>query len=66
MGNNRTEERLGLDWILEVLRDLTNFARANDMHALASKADEAMRAAEVEIAARAPEETMQPRTGSLH
>lgn len=66
MGNNRTEERSGLDWILEVLRDLTNFARANDMHALASKADEAMRAAELEIAARNPAETEPPRHGSLH
>lgn len=66
MGNNNAEERIGLDWILEVLRDLTDFARANDMPALASKADEAMRAAEVEIAARRPAEGASGEHGSLH
>ena len=66
MGNKEPEERMGLDWILEVLRDLTTFARANDMPALASKADEALRAAEVEIAARKHKESAPSGHGSLH
>ena len=40
------------DWIFDVLRDLKAYALANGLPALAAKADEAIRVAEVEIAAR--------------
>ena len=55
-----------MDWILEVLRDLTDFARANDMPVLASKADEAMRAAEAEIAAQNRKGDTPDQQGNLH
>ncbi len=42
---------MGHEWILEVLRDLSSYARANGLAALASKADEALRVAQLEIAA---------------
>lgn len=40
---------MGHEWILEVLRDLSSYARANGLAGLASKADEALRVAQVEI-----------------
>ncbi len=44
---------MGFDWIFDVLQDLKTFAFANNLPVLASKADEALRAAEAEIGARA-------------
>lgn len=43
---------MGYEWIFDVLRDLRTFAHANDMPALAHKADEAIAAAKAEIEAR--------------
>ena len=40
---------MGHEWILDVLRDLSSYARANGLTALASKADEALRVARAEI-----------------
>lgn len=40
------------DWILDVLRDLRAYATANAMPALATKAEEALRVAEAELASR--------------
>ena len=40
---------MGHQWIFEVLRDLSSYARANGLPALASKADEALRVARAEI-----------------
>lgn len=40
---------MGHDWIISVLRDMTSYARANGLPALATKAEEALRVAEVEI-----------------
>ncbi|MBE2277479.1 MAG: hypothetical protein IAE87_14440 [Rhodobacteraceae bacterium] len=40
------------DWIFDVLRDLRTYALANGLPALAAKAEEALRVAEVEIAAQ--------------
>jgi hypothetical protein len=39
------------DWILDVLTDLRSYARANDLPALADKADEVLQVARMEIAA---------------
>jgi hypothetical protein len=41
---------MGHDWIFDVLKDLTSYARANGLPALASKAEEALRVAEAEVA----------------
>ena len=40
---------MGHDWIISVLKDLSSYARSNGLPALATKADEALRVAEVEI-----------------
>ncbi|NBZ87236.1 hypothetical protein [Stagnihabitans tardus] len=58
MGNNKPGEHMGFEWIFDVLRDLKSFASANDMPALAHKADEAIAAARAELEARsdAPKE----------
>jgi len=40
---------MGHEWIIEVLRDLSVYANANGLPALAGKAEEALRVAEVEI-----------------
>ena len=40
---------MGHEWIFDVLKDLASYARANGLPALAGKADEALRVAEVEI-----------------
>jgi hypothetical protein len=39
------------DWILEVLTDLQRYAQANDLPALADKAEEVLQVARREIAA---------------
>lgn len=52
MGNNKPGEHMGLEWIFDVLRDLKSFAAANDMPALAHKAEEALATAKAEIEAR--------------
>jgi hypothetical protein len=39
------------DWIFEVLQDLRSYAQKNGLPALAAKAEETLRVAEVEIAA---------------
>ncbi len=49
---------MGHEWILEVLRDLSSYARANGLAALASKADEALSVAQQEI-----ETACQPTSG---
>ncbi len=41
---------MGYDWIFDVLADLKSFAEANNMPALAAKADEALKVAKDEIA----------------
>jgi hypothetical protein len=41
---------MGHDWIFDVLRDLRAYALTNDLPALAAKAEEALRVAEVEVA----------------
>ncbi|MEO6301443.1 MAG: hypothetical protein ABIV25_06300 [Paracoccaceae bacterium] len=38
------------EWIFEVLKDLTAYARANGLPALAVKVEEALQVAEVEVA----------------
>ncbi len=53
MGNNSPGERMGYEWIFDVLKDLKSFASANDMPERAHKADEAIAAAKAEIEARA-------------
>ena len=40
---------MGHEWIFDVLKDLASYARANGLPALAHKAEEALRVAEVEI-----------------
>ncbi len=40
---------MGHEWIFDVLRDLSVYARANGLTALAGKAEEALRVAEAEI-----------------
>ncbi len=40
------------DWIFDVLRDLQAYASANGLPALAAKAEEALRTAELELIAR--------------
>ena len=40
---------MGHEWIFDVLKDLASYARANGLPALAGKAEEALRVAEVEI-----------------
>ena len=40
---------MGHEWVISVLTDLTSYARANGLPALATKAEEALRVAEVEI-----------------
>ena len=40
---------MGHEWVISVLTDLRSYARANGLPALATKADEALRVAEVEI-----------------
>lgn len=39
------------EWVYDVLRDLKSYAEANGLLALAAKAEEALRVAQVEIAA---------------
>lgn len=39
------------DWIFDVLKDLRAYALANNLPALAAKAEEALRTARIEIAA---------------
>ena len=55
MGNNKPGERMGFEWIFDVLKDLKSFAAANDLPELAHKADEAMATAKAEIEARQEE-----------
>jgi hypothetical protein len=43
---------MGHDWIFDVLKDLRTYALTNDLPALAAKAEDALRVAEVEIAAQ--------------
>jgi hypothetical protein len=43
---------MGHDWIFDVLKDLRTYALSNDLPALAAKAEDALRVAEVEIAAK--------------
>lgn len=43
------------DWIFDVLKDLSDYARRNGLVALAQKAEETLRVAETEIAAAATE-----------
>ena len=40
---------MGHEWIISVLKDMTSYARANGLTALATKAEETLRVAEVEI-----------------
>ena len=40
---------MGYDWIFDVLEDLKSFAEANNMPALAAKADEALKVAKEEV-----------------
>jgi hypothetical protein len=49
---------MGHDWIFDVLRDMRIYALSNDLPALAAKAEDALRVAEVEIAEKT-------RTGSV-
>lgn len=42
---------MGHEWIIDVLKDLSSYARANGLPALAGKAEEALRVAEAEIPA---------------
>lgn len=46
---------MGHDWIFDVLRDLRTYALSNDLPALAAKAEDALRVAEVEIAEKTRE-----------
>ena len=39
---------MGHEWIIDVLKDLSSYARANGLPALAGKAEEALRVAEAE------------------
>lgn len=55
---------MGYEWIFDVLRDLKSFAHANDMPALADKADEAIAAARAEIEARG--ESSPPKPEEMH
>ena len=41
---------MGHDWIFDVLKNLRAYALTNDLPALAAKAEEALRVAEVEVA----------------
>lgn len=40
---------MGHDWVFDVLRDLKSYAEANGLPALAAKAEEALRVAEIEV-----------------
>lgn len=55
---------MGHDWIFDVLKDLRAYAEANDLPETAAKAEECLRLAEAEIAAkggRPPPAKAQPR-----
>ncbi len=55
---------MGHDWVFDVLRDLKAYAEANGLLALAAKAEEALRVAEVEISAL--ETAPPPKAGKQH
>jgi hypothetical protein len=43
---------MGHDWVFDVLKDLQSYAVANDLPLLAAKAEEALKTARAEIAAK--------------
>jgi ABC-type transport system involved in cytochrome bd biosynthesis fused ATPase/permease subunit len=57
---------MGHDWIFEVLKDLRSYALSNDLPALAAKAEDALRVAEVEIAAKVREGSDGAQSGGAH
>jgi hypothetical protein len=57
---------MGHDWIFDVLKDLRTYALSNDLPALAAKAEDALRVAEVEIAEKTREGSGGAQSGGPH